>query len=104
MADTWKAYTDTQALKELAGLRGIAPSVRFLEKRPQGASKEKIYHVRQNELVYLWGVEMFQGGTDCITIDMINSDGSFTPYKSGDIGNSRSISSANLMCLLYPLL
>jgi len=83
MADTWKAYTDTQALKELAGLRGIAPSVRFLEKRPQGASKEKIYHVRQNELVYLWGVEMFQGGTDCITIDMINSDGSFTPYKSG---------------------
>lgn len=83
MADTWKAYTDTQALKELAGLRGVAPSVRFLEKRPQGGSKEKIYHVRQNELVYLWGVEMFQGGTDCITIDMINSDGSFTNYKSG---------------------
>lgn len=81
----WKAYTDTQALKELAGLRGVAPSVRFLEKRPQGTNKEKIYHVRANSPMYLWGVEMFQGGYDCVTINMINANGTETLYKPGGI-------------------
>ena len=85
----WKAYTDTQALKELAGLRGVAPSVRFLEKRPQSSIKEKIYHVKENTPIYLWGVEMFQGGYDCVTIHKINSDGSLTLYKDsgGSIDN-----------------
>jgi|LakMenE18May11ns_1017448.scaffolds.fasta_scaffold9959516_10 hypothetical protein len=82
----WKAYTDTQALKELAGLRGVAPSVRFLEKRPQSSTKEKIYHVKTNTPIYLWGVEMFQGGYDCVTINRINSDGTLTLYK--DSGGS----------------
>jgi hypothetical protein len=80
---TWKAYTDTQALKELAGLRGVAPSVRFLEKIPQGSIKQKIYHVKTNTPIYLWGVEMFQGGYDCVTINKINSDGTLTLYKNG---------------------
>lgn len=83
MADTWKAFTDLQALKELAGLRGVSPSVRFLEKIPQGTSKQKVYHVRQNELIYLWGVEMFQGATDCVTIDKIETNGTLTRIKNG---------------------
>ena len=83
MSDTWQALTDTQALKELAGLRGIAPSVRCLEILPQQTTKTKVYHVRQNQQIYLWGVEMFQGGYDCVEIKKINNDGTETYEKLG---------------------
>lgn len=81
----WEALTDTQALKELAGLRGIAPSVRFLEKLPTETNKVKVYHVKQNELLHLWGVEMFQGGIDCLQIYKINSNGTQTLYKNSGL-------------------
>ena len=97
MSTTWDATTDTQALKELAGLRGIAPSVRCLEKLPQQTNKTKVYHVRQNQQLYLWGVEMFQGGYDCVEIKKINSDGTETIEKNGGkyitdfIGNDKIV-------------
>jgi len=79
----WSAYTDSQALKELAGLRAVTPSVRFLEKLPTSPTKQKMYHVRQDELIYLSGVEMFQDGTDCVSITKIESDGTETELASG---------------------
>ena len=79
----WSAYTDSQALKELAGLRAVTPSVRFLEKLPGSTTKQKLYHVRQDELIYLSGVEMFQDGTDCVSIIKINSAGVETELASG---------------------
>jgi len=83
----WSAYTDSQALKELAGLRAVTPSVRFLEKLPEklpaSGTKQKIYHVRQDELIYLSGVEMFQDGTDCVSITKIDSLGTETELASG---------------------
>jgi len=79
----WSAYTDSQALKELAGLRAVTPSVRFLEKLPTSSTKQKMYHVRQDELIYLSGVEMFQDGTDCVTITKIESDGTEIEVVSG---------------------
>ena len=97
MSDTWQALTDIQALKELAGLRGIAPSVRCLEKLPQQSTKTKVYHVRQNQEIYLWGVEMFQGGYDCVEIKKINNDGTETYEKLGGkyindfIGNDKMV-------------
>lgn len=78
---SWKAFNDSMALRELAGIRGVSPSVRFKYEFPGSNGQEKIYHVPLNEKIYIWGVELFSDGYDCISIKFINESGVFYEVK-----------------------
>lgn len=52
-------------LRNLAGLRSVAPSIRYID----GEEQSEAYAVHMNESVYLWGCEMAPLSGDCITIE-----------------------------------
>lgn len=78
----WKAYDTLSCLRETAGLRGVAPSIRFNEPIP-GLGSREVMHVPTSEDVYLWGVEMFSKGIDCVKITYITTGGSAEIIKDG---------------------
>ena len=80
----WKAYDTLSCLRETAGLRGVAPSIRFNEPIP-GLGSREVMHVPTSEDVYLWGVEMFSKGIDCVKITYITTGGSAEIIKDGGI-------------------
>lgn len=51
-------------LRNLAGLRSVAPSIRYID----GEEQSEAYAVHMNESIYLWGCEMAPLSGDCITI------------------------------------
>jgi hypothetical protein len=64
----FQAYDSNSALREMVGIRGAAPSIRFNESVPGVSSSKEVLHVPANESVYVWGVELFSAGHDCIKI------------------------------------
>ena len=78
----WKAYDTLSCLREPAGLRGVAPSIRFNEPIT-GLGNREVMHVPTSEDFYLWGVEMFSKGIDCVKITYITTSGSAEVIKDG---------------------
>lgn len=64
----FQAYDSQSALREMVGIRGAAPSIRFSESVPGLSAEKEVLHVPANESVYVWGVELFSGGFDCLKI------------------------------------
>lgn len=64
----FQAYDSQSALREMVGIRGAAPSIRFKESVPGLSVEKEVLHVPANESVYVWGVELFSGGFDCLKV------------------------------------
>ena len=79
----WKAYDSNSCLRETSGLRGVAPSVRFFENIPTLSASVEVFHVPSSEDLYFWGVEMFSGGIDCVSISYIPLSGIPILIKDG---------------------
>lgn len=78
----WDAYEAKSCFREISGIRGIAPSVRFYGEA--GAFGEvELMHIPANEDVYVWGVEMFSGGFDCLRICYSNENDKALIIKEG---------------------
>lgn len=52
-------------LRNLSGLRSVAPSIRYID----GEEQSEVYAVHVNENIYLWGCEMAPLSGDCISIE-----------------------------------
>lgn len=85
---TWQCYNDKMSLRELAGIRGIAPSVKFNYNSNGESGNDFIYHIPSNEKVYLWGVELFSNGYDCVEIYRVEEDGTELKIKNAGFGIS----------------
>ncbi len=79
----WQSYDDKMSLREMAGIRGISPSVRFKYEIPGYNQDQIVYHITSNSKIYIWGVELYSEGYDCLEIYKINDDGSSFSVKNG---------------------
>lgn len=76
------------SLRELAGIRGVAPSVRFSYNQNEELGQGFIYHVPANEKVYFWGIELFSNGYDCLEIYRVEENGIEVKVKNAGFGIS----------------